>query len=151
MDYEIVSLEEKNVAGFSARTNNASSEMEAVIGGLWQKLYSPENFTRIMDRVNEKALGIYTGYSSDERGDYTVMTAFEVKDDKPQTGFEIGKIPAGKYAKFIVKGNMVTAVQEFWQKLWHMDLERSFVCDFEEYQNADPENAEIHIYIGLNS
>jgi len=149
MDYEIVFLEEKNVAGFSARINNSSPEMGTVIGGLWQKLYLPENCSAIKERANEKALGIYTDYSSDERGDYTVMTAFEVKSDAEQAGFEMRKIPAGKYAKFVVKGNMLTAVQEFWQKLWGMELERSFVCDFEEYQNADPENAEIHMYIGV--
>lgn len=44
---------------------------------------------------------------------------------------------------------MITAVSEFWQKLWNLNLDRSFICDFEEYQNADLENAEIHIYIGL--
>lgn len=44
---------------------------------------------------------------------------------------------------------MLAAVQAFWKKLWSMKLERSFVCDFEEYQNVDLENAEIHIYIGL--
>lgn len=149
MEHEIVFLEEKNVAGFSARTNNSSPEMGTVIGGLWQKLYLPENFSEITDRKNEKALGIYTDYSSDEQGDYTVMAAFEVKSDAPQAGFELRKIPAGRYAKFIVKGNMHSAVRDFWEKLWGMGLERSFVCDFEEYQNADPENAEIHIYIGL--
>lgn len=149
MDYEIVRLEEKCVAGFSGRTNNTSPDMGTVIGGLWQKLYSPENCTKITQRTNEKALGIYTDYSSDENGDYTVMAAFEVSSCEPQTGFETRKIPGGRYAKFIVKGNMITAVQEFWEKLWNMDLERSFICDFEEYQNADPENAEIHIYIGL--
>lgn len=149
MEYEIVTLEEKNVAGFSDRTNNASPDMGAVIGGLWQKLYLPENCSAVKDRVNEKALGIYTDYSSQESGDYTVMAAFEVKNDDGQSGFELRKIPAGRYAKFVVRGNMVTAVQEFWQKLWDMKLERSFVCDFEEYQNADPDNAEIHIYIGL--
>ena len=58
-------------------------------------------------------------------------------------------LPAGKYAKFIVRGNMVTAVGEFWQKLWEMKLDRTYVFDFEEYQNADPENCEIHIYIGI--
>ena len=30
-----------------------------------------------------------------------------------------------------------------------MDLPRSFVCDFEEYQDGNFENAEIHIYISL--
>lgn len=42
MNYEIVNLEEKTVAGFSARTNNTSSDMGKVIGGLWQRLYSPD-------------------------------------------------------------------------------------------------------------
>ena len=149
MDYEIVNLEEKYVVGFLARTNNTAPDMQKVIGGLWQKLYSPDNFAKVSDRKNEKALGIYTDYSSDENGDYTVMTAFEVNGSEAQKGFEIRKIPAGKYAKFIVNGNMITAVQEFWQKLWNMDLERAFTCDFEEYQNADPENAKIYIYISL--
>ena len=58
-------------------------------------------------------------------------------------------IPAGNYAKFVVKGHMQKAVAEFWQKLWMMDLPRAFTYDFEEYQNSDMEHAEIHIYISL--
>lgn len=41
------------------------------------------------------------------------MAAFEVKSDAPQAGFELRKIPAGRYAKFIVKGNMHSAVRDF--------------------------------------
>jgi predicted transcriptional regulator YdeE len=44
---------------------------------------------------------------------------------------------------------MQKAVADFWIELWQMDLNRSFQCDFEEYQNCDMENAEIHIYISL--
>ncbi|NME84147.1 effector binding domain-containing protein [Clostridium sp. SM-530-WT-3G] len=58
-------------------------------------------------------------------------------------------IPEGKYAKFIIIGHQVKAVQEFWRKLWKMDLNRSYKCDFEEYQNESMENAEIHIYISI--
>lgn len=150
MNYEIVNLKEKNVVGLSARTNNTSPEMGKVIGGLWQKFYSPEICPKIKNRANQKALGIYTDYDSDENGDYTVAVMCEVTEasELPE-GTEERKIPAGRYAKFVVKGNMVTAVREFWQELWNTDLNRAFVCDFEEYQNADPENAEIHIYISL--
>lgn len=77
MNYEIVMLEEKTVTGFSARTNNASPEMPAIIGGLWQKFYSGEGYAKIPDKVSGKALEIYTNYASDEKGDYTVMTACE--------------------------------------------------------------------------
>lgn len=150
MTYETVNLKEKTVVGLSARTNNSSPEMEKIIGGLWQKFYSPEICANIKNRANQKALGIYTDYDSDEKGDYTIAVMCEVNEasELPQ-GTEVRRIPAGQYAKFIVKGNMLTAVREFWRELWNMDLNRAFVCDFEEYQNADPENAEIHMYISL--
>ena len=81
-------------------------------------------------------------------GDYTFMTACEVSGDIHE-GFEVRILPSGKYAKFIVIGNMMTAVGEFWQKLWQMPLERTYLFDFEEYRNDDPENCEVHIYIGI--
>lgn len=149
MNYEIVTLDEKVVAGYSARTNNASLEMGEIIGGLWKKFYSSTGYPVIPDKANEKALGIYTDYAGDEKSDYTVVVACEVSSESIPEGFEVRKIPAGKYAKFIVKGNMITAVAQFWQELWKMDLERTFVCDFEEYQNDDCENAEVHVYVGV--
>lgn len=150
MDYETVELNEKLVAALCARTSNSSPDMSAVIGGLWQKFYSPDCYPKIPNKANEKALGIYTEYANEEKGEYTAATGCEIteKGEIPEAARLI-TIPKGKYAKFVVRGNMLTAVQEFWQQLWDMDLNRSFVCDFEEYQNADPENAEIHIYIGL--
>ena len=44
---------------------------------------------------------------------------------------------------------MVKAVAAAWQEIWQMDLPRSFVCDFEEYQDDQMEDTEIHIYVGL--
>lgn len=150
MSYEVVDLQEKKVVGLSARTNNASPEMGNVIGSLWQKFYTENCYPAIKNKANEKSLGIYTDYEADEKGDYTVVVACEVTDAEDiSQEWTVRTIPAGKYAKFVVRGNMMTAVAELWQELWKMDLPRSFICDFEEYQNADPENAEIHVYIGL--
>ncbi len=44
---------------------------------------------------------------------------------------------------------METAVAKAWDKIWKMDLDRSFTGDFEEYLNSDFENADIDIYIAL--
>lgn len=49
----------------------------------------------------------------------------------------------------MIKGEMHEAVAKFWQKLWEIDLPRTYVCDYEEYQNSDMEQAEIHMYIGV--
>lgn len=150
MQYEIVHLNEKTVVGYAARTNNLAPDMGQVIGGLWQRFYQPDGYLCIPSKKNDKALGIYTDYANAEQAEYTVLVACEVQEhvDVPET-FVVRTIPAGTYAKFVVTGNMITAVSDFWKQLWKIPLQRSFVCDFEEYQNADPEHAEIHIYISL--
>lgn len=150
MNFEVVNMKGKTVVGFAARTNNFAPDMQMVIGGLWEKLYSDNNYDSIYEKCNDKAMGIYTDYDGDEKQDYTVLAACEVKEaaDLPK-GMEARTLPAGKFAKFIVKGHMQKAVAAFWQELWQMDLARSFQYDFEEYQNGDMEHAEVHIYIGL--
>ncbi|MDE6763211.1 MAG: GyrI-like domain-containing protein [Oscillospiraceae bacterium] len=155
MNYEIVELKEKNVAVLTARTNNASPEMGNIIGGLWQKFYSAEIFPALKNRADSYALGIYTEYSSDEKGDYTAAVGCEVTGETSLPAeMKIIKIPAGKYAEFTITGEMDTneqlaAIQRLWQELWSMKLDRTYICDFEEYRSADPKISDIHVYIGL--
>lgn len=149
--YEIVTLEEKIAVGVAARTNNTSPDAGAVIGGLWSRLFQEGVYASIPDKVSEKALGIYTDYAGDEKSDYLAMAACETARE-PKAGegeYAVCRIPAGRYAKFVVHGDMVKAVSAAWQAIWQMDLPRSFVCDFEEYQDDRMEDAEIHIYVGL--
>lgn len=151
MDYEIVSLEEKIAVGISERTNNASPDMGAVIGGLWNRFFNDGVYASIPHKTNQKALGIYTQYEGDEKADYTAMAACETAQD-PETGvYDVCRIPAGRYAKFVIHGDKVQAVAAAWQEIWKMDLPRIFQCDFEEYQDDNMENAEIHIYVGLRN
>lgn len=152
MKYEIVKLEKKIVVGISARTNNTDPQMGMIIGGLWNRFYQEGMYSSIPAKVNEKALGIYTDYAEQEHADYTVMIGCEVLNEPVHTeNLEIRKIPAGTYARFIVKGDVQKAVKEFWQELWDMDLPRAYQYDFEEYQDGELEHAEIHIYISLKA
>lgn len=180
MNYEIVNLEEKRVVGLAARTNNQSPEMGAVIGGLWEKFYGEGVYAQIENKTSDKALGIYTDYAGGAMDDYdilsskqselqdriyaetpqpmagrslsyTIMVACEAAESKTMPKDTIVKtIPAGRYAKFVVKGDMHTAVANCWMEIWSMDLPRTFVSDFEEYQDDCMDgDAEIHIYVGL--
>ena len=150
MKYEIVNLSEKKMIGVEARTNNMAPDMPAVIGGLWDKLFRGGIYNSIKNKSNNKAIGAYSEYASDASGDYTVTIGVEVNDVNDIPAGTVEKtIPGGKYAKFIVKGDQVKAVQEFWQKLWKMDLDRSYKCDFEEYQDDNMEDATVYIYISL--
>lgn len=115
-----------------------------------ESFYNEGIYASIPKKANAKALGIYTDYAGDEKADYTALVACETAELPAGNDYAVCRIPAGKYAKFVVHGNMVQAVAEAWQTIWQMELPRSFQCDFEEYQNDDMgDNAEVHIYIGL--
>lgn len=152
MDYEIIQLEEKILVGPTARTKNSDSDMGQKIGALWTALYQGGIYPQIKNKANDRAIGLYSDYESDVNSEYSVTVGCEVTsaDEIPERTVK-KIISSGKYAKFIVKGNMVTAVADFWQKLWNMELDRSYNGDFEEYiNNCTDDNAEIHIYIALN-
>lgn len=150
MNYEVVNLKEKKLVGVNIRTNNSDPNMSNDIGELWNEFFTKGIFSEIENKVNGRTIGLYSNYESDFTGDYDMTVACEVNDDKEiPKGTIVKKIPAGKYAKFMVKGHMQKAVYEFWQELWTMNLDRAYTCDFEEYINSDIDNAEINIYIAL--
>ena len=142
MNYEIVELKEKTIVGFAARTGNEDPQMGAIIGDLWKQLYTPENTEKIQNRVNAYAIGLYSDY--DKEG-YQVTVGFEVSDAESRNGFAIKTIPAGRYAKFSVHGDMIEAVANSWKEIWETPLDRTFTGDFEEYLSQE----DIEIYIAI--
>ena len=91
--------------------------MESKIGQLWQKFYSG-TVEKMTGRVNGKCIGLYCDYQ--ENGDYTVLTGCEIeksaaeKNKDAETTVKI--IPKGKYAKFVVRGDVQKAVAESWEQ-----------------------------------
>ncbi|MEG0614310.1 MAG: GyrI-like domain-containing protein [Oscillospiraceae bacterium] len=145
MNYEIVNLKEKIVVGISAKTSNSSTNVCEIIGGLWEKLYQGGTNAAIKNKANAYAIGLYSDYVGEN---YQVTVGNEVtKSENPELSTKI--IPAGKYAKFSIEGNMQKAVADAWDEIWKMELDRSFSGDFEEYLNSDFEKAKIDIYIAL--
>ena len=142
MNYEIVELKEKTIVGFAARTSNEDPQMGAIIGDLWKQLYTPENTEKIQNRVNSYAIGLYSNY--DKEG-YQVTAGFEVSDAENGNGFAVKTIPAGRYAKFSVHGDMIEAVANSWKEIWETPLDRTFTGDFEEYLSQE----DIDIYIAI--
>lgn len=152
MDYEVVQLTEKQVAGLKIRTSNDDPQMIEKIGAIWQRFYGEGIEASLVGRENDKCIGLYSDYENSAGGDYDVMVGYEVAAGASQPEPVATKtIAAGKYAKFVVHGDVKQAVGDFWMKLWEMELDRKFGSDFEEYQpGEDMANAEIHLYISLN-
>lgn len=149
MNYEIVKLEEKMTVGVSARTSSMSPDVGTVIGGLWNSFFNQGVYSAIPNKANAKALGIYTDYAGDDKTEYTVLVGCETNEQPSSGDYAVCRIPAGQYAKFVIHGDMVKAVGAAWQEIGEMNLPRAFRCDFEEYQDDNMDNPEIHIYVGL--
>ncbi len=153
MKYEIVELEEKVVSGIRIKTTNQDGKAIQDIGMTWQKLFANGIYEKIPNKVNGKTIGLYTEYEGDYTRPYTFIAGAEVSQEV-QIGEEIESIviPKGKYAKFVITGDVQNSVGKAWQEIWNMDLKRKYTCDFEEYQNnsEDMQKQEIHIYIALD-
>lgn len=152
MDYEVVTLQEKIVAGLAAHTSNTDPEMGKKIDGLWQQLFSGGQ-EKISDRKGETVYGLYTHYENGAEGAYDAAVGCEVAHAQglPE-GVQAFVIPAGQYARFTFRGDVTEDVGGFWAEIWKMPLPRKFTCDFEEYppcENWDMHNAEINVYIAL--
>ena len=152
MNYEVVYLKEKIVAGFTIRTNNNNSNMKEDIGRTWKKFFVGNVYESILNKQNNNSIGLYTNYEDKVNGDYDMMVCCEIsKEENLINEIDVKKISEGKYAKFEVKGNVQKVVAEFWNKLWSMDMDRKYSFDFEEYKgDCEMDNAEINIYISIN-
>jgi predicted transcriptional regulator YdeE len=56
MKYEIVTLKEKIAVGVSARTSNASPDMGAAIGGLWNRLFKEGVYASIFEEYQDDSM-----------------------------------------------------------------------------------------------
>lgn len=105
--------------------------------GIWESM---------KNKANEYCIGLYSNYDFTDMT-YDVTIGAEVT--QADTKINVKKIPGGKFALFRVKGDVVKAVSEAWEKIWAIPLERSFAGDFEEYVSNENGIAEINIYVAL--
>lgn len=153
MNYDIICLEEKTVVGYIVNTTNENNKAMSDIAMTWGRFIQSGAYDSISNRVNEKSIGLYTDYEGDFTKPYNFLSCCEVVNPNTIPADMVArKIPGGKYARFVINGDVQKAVGEFWSKLWELPLDRKYSADFEEYQNNsdDMNNQEIHIYIALN-
>ncbi|UPA29335.1 GyrI-like domain-containing protein [Terrisporobacter glycolicus] len=153
MNYEIVNLKEKKVVGLVKETTNNNNKSVEDIKRLWEEFFIKGHYENIKNRKDNKSIGLYTDYQGDFTKPYNFFCCCEVnKIDSIEDPLVNKTIPRGKYAKFIINGDVQNSVGKFWIELWQMNLDRKYSCDFEEYQNntEDMQNQEIHIYISIN-
>jgi predicted transcriptional regulator YdeE len=149
------------VIGIAASTNNAKEAgPDAIIGKQWQRFFSEGLLNKIPDRVDQSIIAVYTDYSSDANGQYTIILGAKVKplpNPVIPEGMVVKTVPAGHYAVFTSeRGPIAEVVQATWKRIWAYYQspehgQRAYQADFEVYDEraADPKNAQVDIYIGV--
>jgi len=147
------------VAGLTARTNNAHEMSgKGKIGNVWQDFLGPNLAIKIPNRIGVDLVAVYTDYETDRTGHYTYLLGLPTTSAEAMpANLTVKHIPPGRYAVLSSnRGPIMQVVPEIWQRIWSMSPEelggtRAFKTDYEIYDQraADPENAQIDVYIGL--
>ncbi|GAG76245.1 unnamed protein product [marine sediment metagenome] len=142
------------IVGITKKTSNIDNAASNDIGYLWQQFIRENIMDLIPKKVSNDIYAVYTDYESDHLGPYKVIIGCRVSSaDFIPDGFECVEIRGGLYRKFSPKGEMPDIVIKEWQNIWNSKLDRTYTTDFELYDQraANPEDAEIDIYVAINS
>ena len=135
MDYTIVEMPARAIAGQRIRTANDSPSCTADIGGLWQRFMEAGMDRSVPGAVVEPypCFALYYDYDL-AANEYDLL--------------------AGRYAKVEIRGgDCVESVQKAWMDIWtdeELTAQRAFTVDFEAYlPGEDMACADIDIYVAL--
>ena len=131
MRYTKVNLEEKILNGIQIKCYHGKEETTKDIGNLWKRYFEEDYMNKIKNQKTNYCICLYSDYDMKE-GSYLTTIGREVTKSELFNDLKEIKIIKGTYLKFVVTGNVVTAVCDFWKKLWEMkDIKRTFTGDFE--------------------
>jgi predicted transcriptional regulator YdeE len=125
------------ILGIALRTSAAAAGQD--IPGFWQR-FQQEGLTDRLPRrgVDDGAVyAVYCDYESDGGGAYTMVlgVAIDAATDVP-AGLRRVRIPAGRYAQFVVTGNPAEVIWQAWMYVngeWPRRGERRYIADYERY------------------
>jgi predicted transcriptional regulator YdeE len=142
-----------SVIGISVRTTNENGQAGQDIPTLWNKFMTERVAENIPNKIDNTMYCIYTEYEKDHTKPYTTILGCKVENlDTIPVGM-IGKtFEETMYTKFVAKGNILQGmVFNEWTKIWNSDLDRTYIADFEVYDERaqNLENAEVDIFIAV--
>lgn len=147
-----IELAEFNVMGISVTTTNKDGQSQKDIGELWQRFFTDNIASHIINKVSDEIYCVYTDYESNLDGMYLTIIGSKVSTvtEVPE-GLICKKISAGKYLSFTSIGKLPDCVVATWQHIWQSSINRNFKADFDVYgpKSQDANNAEIETFVSI--
>ena len=152
--------EEFSIVGIEAHTSGERElSGDAEIPGMWQRFYREHILDRVPNKADPNTYALYTDYTHDRMGAYTVVIGAKVKDKSQiPAGMVLKTVRAGQYAVLTSEiGPADTVIPIAWQKIWAFEDKellggkRAYKTDFELYDPhaTDPKNLQADLYVGL--
>ncbi len=142
-----------HLVGLSIRTTNENGQGAIDIGQLWGRFMSEGVLNKIENKIDDTIYSLYTNYEGDYTQPYTVILGCCVHDlSTVPEGLVAKSFKGGTYMKLSAKGDLTKGlIVEQWQHIWRMDLNRSYTCDFEVFDERaqNPNEAEVDFYIAV--
>ncbi|GAB2663177.1 GyrI-like domain-containing protein [Flavihumibacter cheonanensis] len=150
-----INISSMKVIGITVRTSNAAGASGTDIPELWNRFLSEAILLKIPNRINDTIYCVYTYYEGDHTKPYTTLLGCQVTElDTIPHGMTGIEIPKGIYEQVSVTGNLMNGIVfEAWMDIWQRPLNRTYIADFEVYDEkaADMTNAEVNIFVGVQN
>lgn len=148
-----IKVEQFNVIGVYVRTTNKNQQSADDIDKLWEKFWKENILSKIPNKISNDIFCVYTEYEGDFTQPYTTLIGCKTDNlHEIPDGMKGITIEGGTFLKLTAKGKMADGIviQE-WSKIWESNIRRKYKADFEVYgiKSADPDNAEIDIFVQL--
>lgn len=152
-DFQIVNMPEMLVVGIETKTSGKKENLYSDVESLWSRFFREGVMTKIPNQKDNEVLNIYSEYKDGNSLPVNCIMGKRVEfiDKKLPKGVMSIEIPAGKYMKFTAKGALPGCVREMWDFIHELEPEFSYAPSFDVYgpKTADPDNAEVDIYVAV--
>ena len=149
-----VEMEETKLVGLAlkGKTTNINEQSSIDCGNLWQEFEEGKYAELIPNKLSDEILAVYHDYEGDHTQPFSYFIGCKVKPDiVVPPGLETLTIPKGTYQKIHAKGKMPDCVANAWKEVWVSGIPRSYIMDFEVYdeKSKDWANAEVEVYLSV--
>jgi len=141
------------IIGKAIRTTNEDNRSATDIPQLWNEFLADNIAAVIPGKLDNSLYCVYTDYEKDHTRPYTTILGCRVAAITDIPEGLVGK-PVGEeqYTVFTATGKITEGIVfREWVKIWNSPLNRTFIADFEVYDERaqNPDEAQVDIYIGI--
>ena len=156
MNYETVQKPAFTIVGIQIKTDNQRGIKD--FPAHWQRFYSENIQEKILHKVDDQVLALYTDYEGDYTKPFSFIIGCHVSRVESVLAADLVSkfIPQAYYAVFTAEGLYPESLINTWMHIWKCNVKRAYKADFEEYEPPKEKGCfignhkTVRIFIGID-